>query len=186
MIRRIRRLFGLGLLAAAVAVWVVALRPQALGGPALYIVVRGSSMLPTYETGDLVVLQSASSYTVGDIVAYRVPEAEIGGGHIIIHRISGGEGDAGFAVKGDNNPAVDPWAPRTSDIAGKAWWVIPGLGRVIAFIHQPVIAGALAAALMVAFILARPSRSMPPRAPAAPTFASRPSRPRRPGTRRAT
>ena len=64
MIRRIRRLLGLGLLAAAVAVWVVALRPQALGGPALYIVVRGSSMLPTFETGDLVVLQSASSYAV--------------------------------------------------------------------------------------------------------------------------
>lgn len=186
MIRRTRRLLGHGLLVAAVAVWVVGLRPQALGGPALYIVVRGSSMVPTYESGDLVVVQSASAYAAGDVIAYRVPEADIGAGHIIIHRIAGGDGAAGFLVKGDNNPAVDPWTPRTSDVAGKAWLVVPGFGRVVAFIHQPVIAGALAAAMMVTLILARPSRSMPPRAHAAQTFGSRPFRPRRPGTRRAT
>ncbi len=165
MIRRIRRLLGLGLLAGAATLWVVAFRPQALGGPALYIVVRGSSMMPTYETGDLVVVQSAPAYAVGDIVAYRVPEAEIGAGHIVIHRIAGGDGAAGFAVKGDNNSAVDPWTPRTSDVAGKAWWVIPGLGRVIAIVHQPVIAGALAAGIMVTIVLARPPRQMRRRAP---------------------
>src|SRR6266446_7947426 len=151
--KRARRIVSLGLLAAAVAAWVVVLRPQALGGSALYIVVRGSSMLPTYENGDLVVVQSATVYGVDDIVAYRVPDGEIGAGHLVIHRISGGDGVMGFAVRGDNNSAVDPWSPKASDIAGRAWWVVPGLGRVVAFIHQPVIAAGLAAALMVTFLL---------------------------------
>ena len=155
MMSRVRRFAGLGLLAASLAVWVVVLRPQALGGSALYIVVRGSSMLPTYESGDLVVVQSAAAYGVGDVVAYRVPNGEIGEGHLVIHRIAGGDGAVGFAVQGDNNEAIDPWTPQSSDIAGKAWWVVPGLGRVIAFIHQPIIAAALAAALMVTFMMAR-------------------------------
>lgn len=156
--KNVRRLVKFAVLAAVLAIWAVALRPQALGGPAQYIVVRGSSMLPTYQSGDLVVIGSASAYAVGDIVAYRVPSGEIGEGHIVIHRIAGGDGAHGFVVKGDNNAAVDPWSPRPADIAGKAWLVAPGLGRVIALIHQPVVAGGLAAAIMVTLILARPSR----------------------------
>jgi signal peptidase len=159
--KRMRRLLSLGLTAAALAVWVVALRPQTLGGPAVYVVVRGSSMLPTYENGDLVVVQSAAAYSIGDVVAYRVPKGEIGEGHLIIHRITRDDGAAGFTVQGDNNQAVDPWSPRAGDIAGRARWLVPGLGRVIAFIHQPAIAGGLAAAMMVMFILARPSRPSP-------------------------
>ncbi|MDQ6793317.1 MAG: signal peptidase I [Chloroflexota bacterium] len=156
--KRARRIVSVGLLAAALAVWVEVLRPQALGGSALYIVVRGSSMLPTYANGDLVVVQSAGAYSVGDIVAYRVPNGEIGEGHLVIHRITGGDGVVGFAVRGDNNEAVDPWSPRAGEVAGRAWWVVPGLGRFVAFIHQPAIAAGLAAALMVTFVLARPSR----------------------------
>jgi len=67
--KRVHRVVSLVLLAAALAVWVVVLRPQSLGGSALYIVVRGSSMRPTYETGDLVVVQSAAAYSVGEFVS---------------------------------------------------------------------------------------------------------------------
>jgi len=156
--RNARRLFRLGAVAAVLAIWALALRPQALGGPALYIVIRGSSMLPTYQTGDLVIIESAPAYAVGDVVAYRVPSGDIGEGHLVVHRITGADGTDGFVVKGDNNEAPDPWSPRPGDIAGKAWLVVPGLGRLIAFIHQPVMAGGLAAGIMVALILARPAR----------------------------
>ena len=76
---------------------------------------------------------------------------------MIVHRIIGGDATAGFVVRGDNNDAPDPWSPRIGDVAGRAWLVVPGLGSLIAFVHQPVIAGGLAAGIMVALMLARPS-----------------------------
>jgi signal peptidase len=156
--QRARRLFKFGSMVAVLAIWIVILRPQSLGGPASYIVVRGTSMLPTYQNGDLVIMQSAAVYAVGDAVAYRVPSGEIGEGHVIVHRITGGNGTDGFVVQGDNNNAIDPWMPRGTDIAGKSWAVVPGAGRLIAIIHQPVIAGGLAAGVMVSLILAGQSR----------------------------
>ena len=67
---------------ASVALWLLLLRPQALGGPAAYLVIRGDSMLPTYESGDLLILHAADRFGVGDVVAYRVPEGEFGEGHL--------------------------------------------------------------------------------------------------------
>ncbi|MEA2620753.1 MAG: signal peptidase [Chloroflexota bacterium] len=159
-----RRILKFATMAAVLAIWVVLLRPQSLGGPALYIVIRGTSMLPTYQNGDLVVIEAAPRYAAGDAVAYRVPSGEIGEGHVIVHRITGGDGTDGFTVQGDNNNAVDPWMPRATDVAGKSWVVVPGVGRLIAIVHQPVIAGGLAAGVMVSLILAgqsRPKRAKP-------------------------
>jgi signal peptidase len=158
MKRNVRRLARLGSVAAVLTIWAVFLRPQALGGPAAYIVLRGSSMLPTYQNGDLVVAGSAPAYVVGDVIAYRVPAGDIGEGHTVVHRITGGDETDGFVVTGDNNNAPDPWSPRPTDIAGKVSVAVPGVGRLIAFIHQPVMAGGLAAAMMVTFVVARPSR----------------------------
>jgi signal peptidase I len=76
--RRGRRLFSIAFTAALVAVWFVCFRPSALGGWVTYVVIRGDSMLPTYETGDLVVLTPQPTYRVGDVVGYRVPAGELG------------------------------------------------------------------------------------------------------------
>lgn len=157
------RLLKLAGAAAVLMLWAVLLRPQSLGGSATYIVVRGNSMEPTYHTGDLVIVGSASDYTAGDIVAYRVPAGEIGEGHVVVHRIAGGDPTAGFVMRGDNNGAPDPWSPRIGDVEGKAWLLVPGLGTLIAFVHQPVIAGGLAASIMVAIIIAGSSRTEPRR-----------------------
>lgn len=154
---RLRKLATLAILLALVAAWAVALRPQALGGPALFVIVRGDSMLPTYDTGDLLLLRPGPSYAVGDVVAYRVPAGELGEGRLVVHRLVGGDAIAGFVPQGDNNPAPDPWAPRASDIAGSPWLVVPFAGRLIAWLQQPVVAGALAASLVVMWIIARQS-----------------------------
>lgn len=155
---RVRSLAGSALLIALFAVWFVAFRPVALGGSLTWVVIRGSSMLPTFDTGDVVVVRSAPDYQVGETVAYRVPEGEFGAGHVVIHRLVGGDPVVGFEAQGDNNDSIDPWTPRGSDIVGREWIIVPGLGRVIIFIAQPAIAGALAAAFMVAYVIARPSR----------------------------
>lgn len=141
-----------------VVLWAFTLRPQALGGPAVFVAVRGSSMLPTYEHGDLVVVESAATFHVGEVVAYRVPAGHIGAGKIVMHRIIGGDGTSGFRLQGDHNSAPDPWQPRQADMVGVATWRLPNAGRLIDLVQHPVILAGLASAIVVTVFLARPPR----------------------------
>ena len=166
------RLIGLTGTALSVVLWAVVLRPVTLGGPAAYVVVRGSSMHPGLDTGDLVITRAAEAYGVGDVVAYRVPDGDIGSGHIVIHRIVGGDATA-WQLQGDNNDSIDPWLPRTTDVLGKAWVTVPGFGRLLAMLHQPAVFAAVAAALVAAVVVARPAKV----APTAPQPGQRPSGP---------
>ena len=150
---RLRHYLSLASLAAVVVFWVLVLRPAALGGPTSYIIIRGSSMVPTYASGDLVIVRTAAEYRVGEVVAYRVPDGDVGAGLIVIHRIVS-VGKDGLTLRGDNNAAPDPWSPRVADVVGGAWISVPGVGRVLAAIHQPIVLAALAASVVVAFIVA--------------------------------
>ena len=173
MIRRAKQVARLAVSLTVVALWCVLLRPQALGGPAAYLVVRGDSMLPTYESGDLLILHSAPGYAVGDVVAYLVPKGEFGEGHLVVHRIVGGDAGAGFVLEGDNNPAPDPWQPKLVDVVGRPWVAIPKVGGVVAWARQPLILGALAASFAVAFVIGRPSRKQRELAEVAPRIGVR-------------
>lgn len=162
MTRRIPSFVGSILLIVMFGVWFGLFRPVSLGGPATWIVIRGSSMLPVYSTGDLVIMHAAPAYVVGDIVAYRVPVGEIGEGRVVVHRLTGVVG-AGFEAIGDNNDSADPWHPVMDDILGTPWVTLPGAGRVITWLHQPAVLAALASALVVALLAGRapPSSSVP-------------------------
>jgi len=150
---RLRHYLSLAALAGLLVFWVLVLRPAALGGPTSYIIIRGSSMVPTYASGDLVIVRTAAEYRVGEVVAYRVPEGDVGAGLIVIHRIVAA-GHDGLTLRGDHNAAPDPWNPQAADVVGEAWISVPGVGRVLAAIHQPVMLAALAASVVVAFIVA--------------------------------
>lgn len=83
--------------------WFQFLRPSSIGGPATYVIVSGTSMLPTLGSGDLAVAFREDSYEVGDIVVYRVPGADPGAGTQIVHRIVGHPPNGiGYLVQGDN------------------------------------------------------------------------------------
>jgi signal peptidase len=156
--RRVGKAATLTFIAAVIVLWAVTLRPQALGGPAVFVAVRGSSMLPTYEHGDLVVVQSAAIYKVGEVVAYRVPEGQVGEGRVVIHRIVDGDATHGFTLQGDNNSAPDPWRPKQADMVGIATFRLSNAGRLIGLVRQPVILGGVASAIVVTVFLARPAR----------------------------
>ncbi|MDQ2674117.1 MAG: signal peptidase I [Chloroflexota bacterium] len=145
----------LGLLLAAIglAAWFVVLRPTALGGPASYIFVSGTSMEPTLETGDLVILQRADEYAGGDVIAFAVPEGEPGAGALVIHRIVGGSAAEGFVMRGDNKPAPDDWRPTSDLIEGRMWLHVPGAGTIVATLKQPAVFASLLAGLVVFFIV---------------------------------
>lgn len=135
---------GFCLLGVALAiVWFALLRPVALGGPASYVVVSGISMEPRLHSGDLVIVQVAPSYHIGDLVAYRVPQGQAEAGKLVIHRIIAGDTSAGFVMKGDNNKEPDPWHPHPSDILGRGLVEFPGSGRLLIVARQPLVLATL-------------------------------------------
>jgi signal peptidase I len=158
VIRRIYRAATVTVIAIVVMLWAVTLRPQVLGGPATFVAVRGSSMLPTFEHGDLVVVESVATYQVGQVVAYKVPAGEVGAGHVVIHRIVSGDASRGFTMQGDHNTAPDPWRPKQADMVGVAAFRVANAGRLVALVQQPVIMGGLASAIVVTVLLAQPPR----------------------------
>ena len=96
--------------------------------------VDGTSMLPTLEEGDLVVVQSVpfSDLSVGDIIVYDPPCSATGAS--VIHRVVGLSGD-GVVTKGDNNGYADPGpisnGPVTQDCyVGKVAYVVPYIERI--------------------------------------------------------
>jgi signal peptidase len=113
--------------------------PQSLGGRADWVLVSGTSMLPRLHTGDLVLVEHRSSYHVGEVVAYRVPKGQVGAGHVVIHRIIGGNGRSGWTVKGDNRTAPDLWYPTNHDVLGAKLLRIPDAWFVLRIFHMPVL-----------------------------------------------
>ncbi len=71
----------------------------------------------------------------------------------MIHRMVGGDAETGFVTKGDNNEQPDPWRPRPADIEGAPWIRLPGGGRVIEFLAQPVSAAIVVGALTAFWLL---------------------------------
>ncbi|SRR6266516_3999947 len=118
--------------------------PQSLGGRAGWVLVSGTSMLPRFHTGDLVLVEHQSSYHVGEVVAYRVPKGQVGAGYTVIHRIIGGNGRTGWTVKGDTRTAPDLWRPTNHDVIGAKFLRIPDAWLVLRFLHTPLLLGLLA------------------------------------------
>ncbi|MFI5889190.1 hypothetical protein ACIA5D_03615 [Actinoplanes sp. NPDC051513] len=100
---------------AAIGAWAV--MTERIG----YVVTSGTSMNPVYYQNDLVFVAKADSYHVGQIAAYHgsIP------GQRVLHRIIGGNGSAGFVLKGDNNESIDPLNPTTDEMIGRAVLHVP-------------------------------------------------------------
>lgn len=107
------------------------LAPTQLGGSDSYVQSYGTSMEPRFHAGDLVVVRAASSYRVGDIVAYHNGSL---GNHVVLHRIiriAGGR----YFFKGDNNNFVDSYQPNRSQLVGRMWLHVPAVGRYLVWLH---------------------------------------------------
>jgi signal peptidase I len=103
--------------------------------------VDGTSMLPTLQGGDLVVVQPVAfnDLKVGDIIVYN--DLCSTQGESVIHRVVKIE-SAGLITQGDNNPGTDQASqiavgPITSQcVVGKVVFVVPYVELVAYWIDQ--------------------------------------------------
>lgn len=105
------------------------------------LTVQSDSMLPFFETGDLIVIRSCdpNELQVGDVITF----------HTIIqnqyalntHRIAEIEetnGVRSYTTKGDNNLISDTHVIANGDIVGKFAFKVPVLGRVLDFLSGSI------------------------------------------------
>jgi signal peptidase len=123
--------------------------PTTLGGATSFTIVSGVSMEPTYHSGDLAVVRRADDIAVGDVIVYRVPPGQPGEGRRVIHRVTGGDGTAGYVTQGDNRSTPDLWHPRRDDVLGRVQLQVPQFGTWALRLLSPVGLGIAAAALFL-------------------------------------
>lgn len=133
--RRYLALLGNILIWVIVAIDAFYLWPTQLHGSTSMVIVSGHSMEPTYFTGDLVIARKMDP-SVGDVIVYA-PEGL--GGSQIVHRIVGGNAVDGWVMQGDNNPRVDPFTPKGSEIRGVVLVHYANFGRVTVLLLNPIV-----------------------------------------------
>ena len=131
-----------GALIALVAVGWYFFAPINIGGSTRYVATSGISMEPRFHTGDLAIVRPASSYRVGEIVAYHSSLLHV----TVLHRIVARHGDR-YVFKGDNNNFIDPVQPTRADLLGTLWLHVPHGGIVLGALHTPSVAAVIAALL---------------------------------------
>ena len=93
-------------------------------------VVLSGSMEPTLAVDDLIIVQAADGYEVGDIVVYQT-------GHIlVVHRIVAIDGET-VTTRGDANN-VDDGSIELTQVKGKVITHIPHVGKVVRLLKNPV------------------------------------------------
>lgn len=126
--------------------------PPALGGWSSFTTVSGTSMLPNFHSGDLVLLRQESSYHVGEVVGYHNSQLHA----VVMHRIVAIR-NGHYFFKGDNNDFVDPFHPTKNQLVGAEWIHLAGAGRYVQYVRMPVVAAVLAAALWILSFRSRPA-----------------------------
>ncbi len=147
----VRKAFDIaGLLGSLFLAWY--LWPAALGGSMNLVVVQGHSMEPTYQLGDAVIVKDNADLQVGDIIVFRIPADEPGGGMEVIHRIHSVREDGSFETQGDNRDTPDSFHITEADVIGTPTYAIPRLGRFIGLSSRPLVLG-LAIGAMTTMVL---------------------------------
>jgi signal peptidase I len=86
------------------------------------VAVKGGSMAPTIEPGDLVFIGRADHLEIGDIGVFQV------NGKVVTHRVVGINADGTYMTQGDANPTPDRWEGADINVVGRYLFRIPMIG----------------------------------------------------------
>lgn len=113
-------------------------------GVGIGVVVTGS-MEPELSIDDVIVVKSAPTYRVGDVVVYQQRNI------LVVHKIIAVDGTS-VTTQGTANNVAD--APiHVSAIKGRVWFHIDGAGRVVAWLRSPI--GSLIVLAFAAWMLVK-------------------------------
>lgn len=133
----------LELLVAIAVLWF--LWPAWLGGSTSIVVVSGTSMEPTYDDGDVLLVREGRA-EVGDVIAFHVPGRE----GQIVHRVIERRADGTLLVQGDNRDTPDLPVPRDADVVGIALVHLPHGEPLLRLATSPLVLGVGAACWVIA------------------------------------
>lgn len=102
---------------------------------------HSGSMRPAIAAGDIVLTQSVSATGVhrGDIVTFSDRAL---GGRLVTHRVVGIRRSGQrleFLTRGDANPAPESWSVGSRSSLGRVVLSVPGLGRTVAWMADPLV-----------------------------------------------
>ena len=138
-------------LALVAAGWAL-LAPPILGGRTSFAITNGTSMLPHFHAGDLVLLRKEPTYHIGEVAGYHNGQLHV----VVMHRIVA-ISDGHYQFKGDNNDFVDSFEPTKAQIVGAEWVHLPGVGRYVEDLHVPAVAAVLCALLWLFSFRTKPT-----------------------------
>ncbi|MCS7276285.1 MAG: S24/S26 family peptidase [Dehalococcoidia bacterium] len=133
--------------ATLAATWLVLPPPVGLG--LRLVAVQGSSMVPTLQPGDLVVVMPSESYLPGQVVAYR---SDMLGGVVLLHRIQGYDAGGRLITRGDANGFDDSDRPRPQQVMGVMKMRLPLVGKYLQAVPQPPVAASIAGGAIAAAV----------------------------------
>ncbi len=128
---------------AAMATYVSFVSTSGNGVPSIFglrpFSIQTDSMYPTLKPGDLIIdraVKDVSTLEKGDIITYWTV---INGERVLnthkIDAIFDGGGHLIFATKGDNSSFADEMTVHESEIVGKYWFRIAGVGKVFDYLQ---------------------------------------------------
>jgi signal peptidase len=96
-------------------------------------IVLTGSMEPAISAGDVIITTPISRKVpkINDVVAYQAKRFNGENVAVFSHRIIGGDIENGFIMKGDANKSPDPQKPKSEDILGVVFFVIPFIGNLL-------------------------------------------------------
>ncbi|MBT3284922.1 signal peptidase I [Candidatus Bathyarchaeota archaeon] len=106
-----------------------------------FMVVTSDSMFPVLHVGDMIYVKgvAASDIKIGDVITFKPPTAYISG-TLITHRvvkINYDSNEVNFRTQGDNNPSIDPWTIKSSDVIGVQTASLSGVGNYFLWMRTP-------------------------------------------------
>ena len=133
----------IAIIVAAICTYVSFVSSSGNGVPSIFglqmFSIQTDSMYPILNPGDLIFdkeIQDKSTLQRGDIITYWTV---INGERVLnthkIYEIYDGGGYLIFATKGENNTAVDSLTVHESEVVGKYWFRVAGLGKVFDYLQ---------------------------------------------------